>query len=181
MTTEQDPEGSSVRAETGSKLEPPNRGTKAFLYAEFMQLIGLFGFIIFSIITAVFLFFVFTRTVDEVNFSALRSAELLITLSAVSLIIALIGRSQNAFVLSFGIFLIGALIVPSSDLVKFALIASGSQSQISQGVLFVCHGSLLSGSRYRANRCLRKLYTGGGRRVASPLAFASICKKYMPA
>lgn len=69
----------------------------------------------------------FPKAVDA--YPAFRFAELLLKVAATGLIIALIGRAQNAFVLAFGIILIGALIVPSKDLVQIALIASGSDGE----------------------------------------------------
>ena len=89
---------------------------------------GLFVFVITAVAMILFIigFNSFSLKENESFYRYLRSAELLLTLAATGLIVAIIGRAQKPFVLAIGIFLIGALIVPSKDIVRFALIASGS-------------------------------------------------------
>ncbi|GAB5467370.1 MAG: hypothetical protein Kilf2KO_04000 [Rhodospirillales bacterium] len=91
---------------------------------------GIFVFCIASF--ALITFLVLASFVHEDSqfqpYRYLRASEILLTLAATSLVVAIIGRAENPFVLVFGILLIGALIVPSGDIVRFALIASGSDS-----------------------------------------------------
>ncbi len=93
-----------------------------------LEKIGGVVFVITACSTVLFIFLFNTRGAvsDIEDLKHLRSVELLMTLAATSLVIAIIGRSQNPAVLAFGIFLIGALIVPSGDIVRFALLATGS-------------------------------------------------------
>ena len=64
------------------------------------------------------------------DFRLLRSGEFLLTVAALGVIVAFMSRSANPLFLTFAILLIGALIVPSKDIVRFALIASGSKRNI---------------------------------------------------
>jgi len=95
---------------------------------SYLELSGLIVFVLSAIST---IFFVLYASVSSENsehlFSNLRTARVLVSLGAIGLIVSMVGRSQNGFVLAFGVFLIGALIVPSSDIVRFALIASGHE------------------------------------------------------
>jgi hypothetical protein len=100
---------------------------KAFV-SEDLEKVGLLVFAITAFSTVLFVvgLNLFSTDADVGAYRQLRSAEILLTLAATGLIVAVIGRAQSPFVLAFGVFLIGALIVPSRDIVKFALIASGS-------------------------------------------------------
>lgn len=60
------------------------------------------------------------------NFEILRSIELLLTLAGTSVILAFMASHKNPVTTIFDLLIIGALIVPSNDLVRFAIIASGS-------------------------------------------------------
>ncbi len=63
------------------------------------------------------------------NYRVIRSAEVLLTLAGISLIVTMAGKNTNLAMKIFAFLLIGALIVPSSDLIRFALIASGSDTK----------------------------------------------------
>lgn len=102
-------------------------------YGGNLERIGLLVFAITALALIVLIvltglsFAFFPNEIDA--YPAFRFAELLLKVAATGLVIALVGRAQNAFVLAFGILLIGALIVPSKDLVQMALIASGSNDE----------------------------------------------------
>ncbi len=103
------------------------------LLSEGLEQMGMGVFAVTAVGTLIFVFWFNLSSEFQplVTLRQIRSTELMLTLVATSLVIAIIGRAQSPFVLAFGIFLIGALIVPSSDIVRFALVASGSGRDLS--------------------------------------------------
>lgn len=137
---------------------PPGRLKQ--LFAKDLEHVGLIVFAITAIATILFIagFNFFSSDAEMGSYRHLRSAELMLTLAATSLVVAMIGRAQNPFVLTFGILLIGALIVPSGDLVKFALIASGSDKTYGSFSQSAGSGTDLAGrSTDVANKILTEL------------------------
>ncbi len=59
------------------------------------------------------------------DWARLRTVQIFAMVAAVGVVVAIMSGSKNAFVLAFGILLIGALIVPTKDMVALALLASG--------------------------------------------------------
>ncbi len=116
----------------GAEPPPDKKGENKLqqlkeLFSKDLEYVGLFVFSITAVAMILFVAgFNFFPLEGKSPYSHFRSAELLLTLAATGLVVAIIGRANNPFVLTFGIFLIGALIVPSKDIVRFALIASGS-------------------------------------------------------
>jgi hypothetical protein len=98
------------------------------IFSKELEQVGLIVFTITSIALIIFVILFNWNPPDREAdyYRQLRSTELLLTLAATGLVVAIIARGQNVFVMVLGIFLIGALIVPSKDIVRFALIASGS-------------------------------------------------------
>ena len=124
---------------------------------------GILVFVFTSISVIIFtILFNFRSTQDGNDFLALRSSELMIALAASGLVVAIVGRANNPFVLAFGVFLIGALIVPSNDLVRFALIASGSEKRYQDFLEATSAGADLAGrSSDVASKILTELETNG--------------------
>jgi hypothetical protein len=92
------------------------------------SLVGLSVFLL-SGMSIVYVIVLFVPEVDIPNFEVLRSVELLLRLGATAVVVAIIASFRNTFVVIFGIFLIAALIVPRGDLIRFALLASGSPNR----------------------------------------------------
>ncbi len=81
------------------------------------------------------LFFFVTGFVENsaADWMRLRSMEVFALIAAVGIVVAIIAKTDNAFVIIFGILLIGALIVPTKDMVSLALLASGQDATYEDG------------------------------------------------
>lgn len=131
-----------------------------------LECVGLLVFAVTAIGTILFIagFNFFAGDPDISFYRHLRSVELMLTLAATGLVVAIIGRVEkpNPFVLTFGILLIGALIVPSNDIVRFALIATGSDKSYASFFQSGRSGSDLAGrSTDVANKILTELNQAG--------------------
>lgn len=71
------------------------------------------------------------RTVG-LSWHNLRSLELYLMTASLGVVVAIMASSRHAFVVSLGIVLIGALIVPSRDMVRFALLFTDSLQKIDE-------------------------------------------------
>lgn len=61
-----------------------------------------------------------------------RSYEPLLIVAGAALILLLMVRTENPFVVGFGILVVAALVVPSKDIIRFATILTGSQTTFEQ-------------------------------------------------
>lgn len=130
-------------AATGGTV-PAAIGELRSAFTKDMESTGLTVFLLTALGTILFIF-IFNLFPGYDTYPSLRSTELLLKLAAVGLVITLIGKAQNVFVTAFGIFLIGALIVPSHDIVRFALLASGSDRDYNDGLFTARAGADLEG------------------------------------
>lgn len=133
-------------------------------FAKDLEYVGLFVFAMTAAAMILFIvgFNLFASDEGAASYRHLRSAELLLTLAATGLVVAIVGRAQNPFVLAFGIFLIGALIVPSRDIVRFALIAFGSDKDYESFFQSATSGTDLAGrSTDVASKILTELSQAG--------------------
>lgn len=155
--------------ETQVPAEPDANGasrTTVFrsLLSRDLERTGLLVFLVTACATVIFIFIVHHYSVNPNAdiFTSLKLIEKLLTLTAAALVVALIGRAQNPLVLAFGIFLIGALIVPSSDIIRFALIAFGSDKNYEE---FITSSKIgrdpLGRSSDAANKIVTELESNG--------------------
>jgi hypothetical protein len=141
-------------------------------FAKDLEYVGLFVFAVTAVAMILFViaFNFIPPSESKVSYRHLRSAELLLTLAATGLVVAIVGRATNAFVLAFGIFLIGALIVPSKDIVRFALIASGSDRDYGSLFQSARSGTDLAGrSTDVANKIITELGQNGFMDTPNPV------------
>jgi hypothetical protein len=85
---------------------------------------------VLSSLAIIFVLVVYTPTTVP-NLEVLRATQLLLTLAATAVILALLTKDMNAFTVVFGFLVIAALIIPTRDIIRFALIASGSEQRYS--------------------------------------------------
>lgn len=95
--------------------------------AGLLQLGGVLVFVVAAICALLFLLFSSVYVAEIEAWVRLRTMELFAMVAAVGIVVAVIARTDNAFVSIFGILLIGALIVPTKDMVSLALFASGRE------------------------------------------------------
>ncbi len=90
------------------------------------QVEGASLFVLILSALGIFLLLTFYRDTTTPSWQTERAVELLLTLAGTSIILALLSRNPNALTLVFGFLIIGALVVPSNDIIRFALLATGS-------------------------------------------------------
>lgn len=81
------------------------------------------GLAALGIVLIIFLYPIFGAE----SFETRHAVELLLTLAGTVIILALLTRNPSGVILVIGFLIIGALIVPTNDLIRFALIAAGSE------------------------------------------------------
>lgn len=121
--------------------------------------LGMAVFLISAMGVIVFIFMINIFPLIQGNASdyrLLRSIDSILTISALGLIVVFMSRSTSPFVVAFAIFLIGALIVPAKDIVRFALIASGSQQKLED---FFGSGSVGPDTQGRSSDAASKIVT----------------------
>jgi hypothetical protein len=134
----QRPAGDDTTESPDNTVQPPDK--KASRKSPLLDQVAMFassaklessGLLVFTItsISIIVMLALFTLIGTE-PFVTLKTAEILLTLAGTALVVAFISRAQNPLVLGVGILLIGALIVPSTDIVRFAIIVSGSDKRI---------------------------------------------------
>ena len=108
-----------------------NNRSRIWGLLENIEKTGLFVFFVAGMATVALLLIMFALPTERSS-EAFRAVQLSLTLAATALVISLIAKSsRNSFVIVFGLFLVGALIVPTNDIIRFALVASGSDRSIS--------------------------------------------------
>jgi len=131
---ESNPEAVEDSSGNGSKslpkdMTPPVLGVAKYgLVGEvwIMQFAGVLVFVSASLCALIFLL-ISTAAFGQIDeWVKMRSVELFAMIAAIGIIVAIITKNTNPFVLTFGILLIGALIVPTKDMVSLALMASGT-------------------------------------------------------
>ena len=115
--------------------------------ARLLQICGMLVFVLAGILGLVYLALasVEREFVGDANWARLRTVELFAMLGAVGVIVSVVAMTRNAFVITFGILLIGALIVPTKDMVSFARIAMGRDANNDRFVAQLNDGSELRG------------------------------------
>jgi hypothetical protein len=179
MTNQEHEQDENGSGQTAEKAEPSSDGQPESkpdrlkqLFSKDLEYVGLSIFAITAIATVIFIAASHFLPLDSGKdpYHHLRSVELLLTLAATGLVVAIVGRAQNPFVLAFGILLIGALIVPSNDIVRFALIASGSDQN---------YGSFLQSARSGAD--LEGRSTDVASKILTELGHAGFMETLEPA
>lgn len=66
----------------------------------------------------------------ELDYRIFRGLEVVLSIAALGLIATLIGRSANVLVLIVGFLVISALVIPTRDLIRITLIATGSEKTL---------------------------------------------------
>lgn len=122
----QPPSDSEGREKNIDNIRNGSLAIKSFVGLEII------GLLVFFLSGIAIIFYTLTETQSQTNSDTAflvytKDIENLLTLAAISLIVTLIGNARSLATLSFGLFLIGALVVPSKDLVRYALIAFGSE------------------------------------------------------
>jgi hypothetical protein len=79
------------------------------------------------------------------DYKVLRSFELILTVAGLGIIISFLGRESSAVAVIFGFLVIAALIVPTRDIVRFALLATGSEKRLNDYYETSSVGANLSG------------------------------------
>ncbi len=117
----------------GGQPDPPKRPllSEERLLQEGAWLLQRAGIAVFFLASLFGLLFLLAANIFDLNIDdwvRLRSLELFAMVAAVGIVVAIISRSDNAFVSVLGFLLIGALIVPTKDMVSLALLASGQDA-----------------------------------------------------
>lgn len=123
------------------------------------HLLQISGMLVFVLAAVLGLFFLFSSPLFLIpDWVRMRTVELFAMLAALGVIVAVVSQTKNGFVIVFGVLLIGALIVPTIDMVSFARLAMGRDAELEQSV-----GSANDGAEIRgrdtdlANNILAKL------------------------
>lgn len=91
--------------------------------AKLLQICGMIVFVVAGLTACVHLMVV---DYDAAAWERFRTLELFAMIGAIGVVVAIVSGSANAFVLTFGIAIIGALIVPTKDMVALALLVTNS-------------------------------------------------------
>ena len=93
------------------------------------------GMTVFLVTSFGALLFLFLANISEFSgtsndYRLFRSLEIVLTLSALGIVVLFLSRQPSPLVATFSIFVVGALIIPSKDIVRLALIVTGSEKNI---------------------------------------------------
>ena len=92
------------------------------------KIINKLGMNVFIIASLSVILYTFLTLFIESRFD--KSVDTLLTVAALGLIVVIASRAANPYVFIFSAFIVGALIIPSKDIFRFYLIASGSGKKI---------------------------------------------------
>ncbi|NVO29291.1 hypothetical protein HJ526_17865 [Donghicola sp. C2-DW-16] len=98
--------------------------------ADFLMAAGILIFLVAGLLSLVF--FTITGITDTPlpDWARIKSMEVFSMVASVGVVVAIVAKADHAFVKVFGILLIGALIVPTKDMVALAQLASGQKARM---------------------------------------------------
>lgn len=111
------------------------------------QPVGLLVFLFASLVVLFVLFLVnlpslwVYENLDKYDYKIFRSMEVILSVAGLGLMASFLSGTTNVVALIFGFFVVAALIIPSKDIIRFALIATGSDRSVNS-----YYGSATSGS-----------------------------------
>jgi hypothetical protein len=114
--------------------------------------------ILFVAAIGILLIIIFYPMFGAPSFETKSAVELLLALAGTVIILALLSRSASAIILVIGFLIIGALVVPTNDLIRFALIATGSEESYRDIVFAPARFSGRKSQLDRSEDMARKIY-----------------------
>ncbi len=165
------------QSDVASVEEPRKRDTEAskspvILDGRLVERAGLIVFVLSGAVGVLFLFFsiIFADNVEP--WIRFRSVELFAMLAAIGIIVSLISRTRDKFISALGVLIIGALIIPTKDMVYFTLLITGRSLSEEVGGAALKDGSEFKGrDSDLANKIITNLQETSrqeGERVTSP-------------